>query len=636
MAIMNPIGIDQTTGQSRSYVSADVLRVTNIDSSAGLVIGGSTATSIAIGRSGIITDFLPGSTVDFTSVTVTGLSGAASSLSATLAVGNTTGDSAMVLDGSTAAFRTINGEDGDAPMSITVRGSDAPSSGGGGVGGDLILRAGDGDTSGSSGSNGGSVTITAGDGDDGGGGGISLTSGTTADIAGSGDISLSAPSAYFPGSINLTTAAGGPGGDGAINLTAPHINFSAIAGGGFGTEKTIDIEQATTGGTINIGTMNDPTINIGNAMMDSVTANRGSVGATDDSNGLILIDAGGTKIGGLTGPTITLGPVYYDPNNGMRIRFGNSIYLDGDGTVNTISGRDATVKSEEILTKIGATDATASLASIGPIADDPLTPGSVTLQVLLAGGTTYSTVTDDGAGAFASGAVLPAGGTIVYATGVMTGTTATLESTSEVIVRYLIDDLAGEALTPRGGTGVGAGAGGPLNLKGGAGGATGAGGDITLISGAGGSTSGGAGSIDIAIGTTTSGTPGTVQINSLPLPTVLGQATSVALASTGTTTLYTVPTGLSALVTGVMIEITAATAAAGDAVVSIGTNASTYDDIIVATTLTGLDATTEAFMLLVEGNIHKAAAAEVITFQVDTADTGTTLTATVNLIGFLV
>jgi hypothetical protein len=41
-----------------------------------LVIGDATATSLAIGRSGITTDFPSGSTVDFTGATVTGLSAA--------------------------------------------------------------------------------------------------------------------------------------------------------------------------------------------------------------------------------------------------------------------------------------------------------------------------------------------------------------------------------------------------------------------------------------------------------------------------------------------------------------------------------------------------------------------------------
>ena len=560
----------------------------------------------------------------------------------------TTGQEKIIAPGDTLT-PTGDGAGGD----LTIRSGDA-SSGSGLSGGSLTLRSGESDQSGGSGTSGGDITITASDGDAGSGGNITITAGDDNDgsigsggsvtitsgaatgIDTGGSISLTTPSSYFAGGIGLTAAAGGPGGDGYITLCAPYVNLKSIAGGGFGTELTTDIQIDDTGGTINIGTMNDPTINIGNADMASITAGRGAIGTGDDTNGLILIDRGGTRIGELTGSPITLGPVYYDPNNGMRIRFGSSIFLDGDGTVNTINGRDATVDNEEVLTKIGDTDATASLASIGPISDTPLTPGSVTLQVVLASApTTFATVTDDGAGAFPSGSVLPAGGTITYATGAMTGTTATLESTSQVVAFYLMDDASGEALTPRGGDGVGAGDGGNLDLQGGEGGATGDGGDILITSGVGGSTSGDSGNVNISAGSVTSGTPGTVQVNSLPLPTVLAQVTSIDLTSTGTTSLFTVPTGLSARILGLVISPTTATAAGGDAVVSVGTNASTFDDIISATTLTGLSATTEIYNVNTPGISHVAAAGETITFQVDTGDTGTALTATVELIGYL-
>lgn len=369
----------------------------------------------------------------------------------------------------------------------------------------------------------------------------------------------------------------------------------------------------------------------------SSTSKSSSIGET--GNGLILVEAGGTKIGGLTGAPITLGPVYYNPQTGQTIRFGNSIFLDGDGTTNTINGGDGTQDKEEILTTLGQTDATVDVATAGPITDNTLTPGSVTIQVKLAASpTTFTSVTDDGAGAFASGAVFPAGGTITYATGALTGTTATLAGTSEVVAFYLVDNTAGEALTPRGGAGSGSAAGGPLNLIGGAGGATGAGGDATLTSGAGGSTSGASGDVNISVGAvTTPGTdvPGTVQVNSLPLPTVLASVASIDLTSTGTTTLFTVPAGRSVKSLFVSIRPTTATAAGADAIVSVGTNASTYDDIFSATTLTGLNATTEEFTLAVSGVSHISAATEVITFQVDTADTGTALTATVELIGYV-
>ena len=46
----------------------------SFDSSGAMTLGGASATSLAIGRSGITTDFPSGSTVDFTGATVTGIS----------------------------------------------------------------------------------------------------------------------------------------------------------------------------------------------------------------------------------------------------------------------------------------------------------------------------------------------------------------------------------------------------------------------------------------------------------------------------------------------------------------------------------------------------------------------------------
>jgi len=162
-----------------------------------------------------------------------------------------------------------------------------------------------------------------------------------------------------------------------------------------------------------------------------------------------------------------------------------------------------------------------------------------------------------------------------------------------------------------------------------------AGASLTL-SGGDATTTGAGGILNLTGGASPTGTPGTVQVNSLPLPSVLSTTTGVNLDTVSTDALYTVPTGRSAIITEVRIRLTTATAPGGDAVVSVGTNASTFDDIIAATTLTGLNLTTEVFAIITPGLSHIGAAAEVITFQIDTADTGTTVTATVDLIGYLV
>lgn len=253
------------------------------------------------------------------------------------------------------------------------------------------------------------------------------------------------------------------------------------------------------------------TLTYPNASTTGLSATRATIGTTSTTGGLILVDRGGTQIGGLTGPPITLGPVYYDPNNGQLIRFGSSVYIDGDGTNNTINGRDATLPKEQVLGTIGATDATYNLATGGPdLLEFPVVEGTVVIQVVLAASAVFSTVTDDGVGAFPVSAVLPSGGTINYSTGVITGVTATLESTSQVVAYYVVANTAGEALTPRGGNGVGTGVGGDLRLKGGAGGATANGGPILITGGAGGSTSGNAGSITVSGGTPIDGNGGSI------------------------------------------------------------------------------------------------------------------------------
>ena len=126
-----------------------------------------------------------------------------------------------------------------------------------------------------------------------------------------------------------------------------------------------------------------------------------------------------------------------------------------------------------------------------------------------------------------------------------------------------------------------------------------------------------------------------VIVDGAALPRVLARVASIDLTTTGDTLLFTVPSGQSANIVSVVVRPTAVTAPNADAEVSIGTNASTYDDIISSQPLTGLDVTTESYTLAVGGISHIAAAAEEIRFQVDTADTGTAITVTVDLIGYL-
>ena len=286
-----------------------------------------------------------------------------------------------------------------------------------------------------------------------------------------------------------------------LHLDAGNDIFLGNSRGG---DVTIGIPGG--GNDVTINNFSSPSGTLGN-----ITANGNSSSTGDQGNGLILIDRGGTKVLN-TGGFLTLGPVFYDPNNGQRIRFGASIQIDGDGVTNTINGDDATQHRDEALTKL-TSDGTQDLAIVGPVTANNLTPSSVTLRGFLTSAPSVQvSVTDDGVGGFPVSSLLPAGGTIVYATGVLTGVTASLVDTSEVVALYLVDNTAGEALTPRGGAGSGTAAGGLLNLIGGAGGATGIGGGVSITSGAGGSTSGDSGAINIVPGTVVSGTRGVITI----------------------------------------------------------------------------------------------------------------------------
>lgn len=117
-------------------------------------------------------------------------------------------------------------------------------------------------------------------------------------------------------------------------------------------------------------------------------------------------------------------------------------------------------------------------------------------------------------------------------------------------------------------------------------------------------------------------------------PIILSK-TSVNLASVAATNLYTVPAGLSLVVTDVIVRPTTATAANGDAVAGVGVAAG-EDDIFASQPLTGLDATTERYKFLSSGVSYVAQATEIVKFGVDTADTGTALVADVYLIGYLI
>lgn len=124
-----------------------------------------------------------------------------------------------------------------------------------------------------------------------------------------------------------------------------------------------------------------------------------------------------------------------------------------------------------------------------------------------------------------------------------------------------------------------------------------------------------------------------------PVTTVNKLATipGINLKNTGQTTLFTVPTGYTAIITDVIVEITASSVFAIAATGRVGKTAS-YDEFIAATAFTGLSAVGNYFSLATASllGIHtKFVAGEVIKLDITVGATATTLTGQIHVLGFL-
>ena|SRR5215208_7788735 len=119
------------------------------------------------------------------------------------------------------------------------------------------------------------------------------------------------------------------------------------------------------------------------------------------------------------------------------------------------------------------------------------------------------------------------------------------------------------------------------------------------------------------------------------IPTILSQTTGINAKSTGTTTLYTVPTGKRAYITEIVFHCTAATAITVEPTLGVGVAAGEVD-IMPSTALTGFTALDKIYRFSPEGTYVSCAAADAIKVGIDTAATGTSMTIEVYLIGFLI
>lgn len=134
----------------------------------------------------------------------------------------------------------------------------------------------------------------------------------------------------------------------------------------------------------------------------------------------------------------------------------------------------------------------------------------------------------------------------------------------------------------------------------------------------------------------TGGATAEVARNNLGAVGILSTTTGIDGKATGTTTLYTVPMGKTAVILGASIRVTTADTitVTGDAGIGV---AAGEDDIFASTTITGLLATGLVWNFDNTGATRVAvAAAGVIKLGIDTGWTATTATLAVDLIGYLV
>jgi hypothetical protein len=116
------------------------------------------------------------------------------------------------------------------------------------------------------------------------------------------------------------------------------------------------------------------------------------------------------------------------------------------------------------------------------------------------------------------------------------------------------------------------------------------------------------------------------------IPTNAG---TISGTSGGLTTLTTVPTGRRYLVMGVLLRLTSATSLTGTGVLSVGTNASTYDNIMPSTVLTGWNSLNEFYYFVPQGNVWLADAGQNIRLNL-TGVFGGTVTFEAELVGFII
>jgi hypothetical protein len=121
-----------------------------------------------------------------------------------------------------------------------------------------------------------------------------------------------------------------------------------------------------------------------------------------------------------------------------------------------------------------------------------------------------------------------------------------------------------------------------------------------------------------------------------PLAAILTVFEDLDLTATSTTTIYTVPTGKTAIILGCLLRIKSANTVTVDAAASLGINPSTTD-LFAAETLVGVQSISDvwSFWKDTSGGLV-ANSADLVDLDVSVAATATTLTCDVFVIGLLI
>lgn len=134
-------------------------------------------------------------------------------------------------------------------------------------------------------------------------------------------------------------------------------------------------------------------------------------------------------------------------------------------------------------------------------------------------------------------------------------------------------------------------------------------------------------------------TTAAIAINQAYLPTaapsILSTTTGINAKSTGTTALYTVPTGKTLVVTAVIIRCSAASVITAGPAIDIGDNTIGAASVYANTVLTGLTTTVKDFGFSTVGMSSVIAAGSIVNLNLNTASTGTSQTISATLIGYL-